>query len=81
MKMNGIELKGENIKVTNNNVKAKYSIKKGLLSSMLKKKLSDRGRIDEISGMPIMATECYWDDLSGKVLDPVLVKKARKEEM
>jgi len=23
----------------------------------------------------------YWDDLSGKLLDPVLVKKAREEEM
>ena len=52
-----------------------------MLSSKLKKKLMKRGRIDQISCLPVMATECYWDDLSGKKLKPNLVKKAREEEM
>ena len=39
------------------------------------------GRIDEISRLPVMAVDSYWDDLSGKELKPNLVKKARREEM
>jgi hypothetical protein len=81
MKLNRNELRNMSIHANNKVVKAKYAITKNLLYSKLKKSLQDRGRIDEVSRLPIMATDCYWDDLSGKPLDPVLVTKARKEEM
>jgi hypothetical protein len=81
MRISSDELKDEDIDVTREGVKARYAITRRMLSSKLKKRLIERGRIDQISCLPVMATECYWDDLSGKKLKPNLVKKAREEEM
>jgi len=79
MRISSDELKDEDIDVTREGVKARYAITRRMLLSKLKKRLIERGRIDQISGFPVMATECYWDDLSGKELKTSLVKKARKE--
>jgi len=79
MKISSGELKDEDISVTREGVRAKYAITRDMLTFKLKNKLMERGRIDQISGFPVMATECYWDDLSGKELKTSLVKKARKE--
>jgi len=81
MRISSDDLKHEDIDVTREGVKARYAITPRMLLSKLKKRLIERGRIDQISCLPVMATECYWDDLSGKKLKPNLVKKAREEEM
>ena len=81
MRISSNELKDEDIDVTREGAKARYAITRRMLSFKLKKRLMERGRIDQISCLPVMATECYWDDLSGKKLKPNLVRKPREEEM
>ena len=70
IQMSGRRLKDENVKIVGNKIKVKYAITRSLMKDVVKEKLRERGRIDEVLRLPVMATECYWDDLSGKQLDP-----------
>ena len=81
MRLNRNELKNVTIRSNGQSIKAKYAISEKTLRATIKKSRMERGRIDQVSGMPIMATDCYWDNLSGKRLDPKLVEKARAEEL
>ena len=55
----------------------------GLIEQMEKDERIDKGNVGTIAAFDKDNSEAveFWDDLSGKRLDPKLVKEARKEEM
>ena len=59
MRLNRNELNSITIRSDEQSIKAKYGIGEKALRAKIKNSMMERGRIDQVSRMPVMATDCY----------------------